>query len=199
MFSLFGAVLGLSWGPCWPHFRSLMAILGAFWAILGLARAGQGSQVKLNQVKAGQDHFEDPPGSGTRPGLGREGFPGHIRMGPALENPSNSKRILRASWVHIWRSCSVLGTSWGGLGPSWALLGQPRDVLKTSWGRLGGVLGAKAQTERGGSLFRTDFRIDFGGVLARLGCPWAGLGRYVCFSWGVSGVSSEKTCKTFNV
>ena len=82
MFSLFGAVLGLSWGPCWHHFRSLMAILGAFWAILGLARAGQGSQVKLNQVKAGQDHFGDPPGSGLRAGLGREGFPGHIRMGP---------------------------------------------------------------------------------------------------------------------
>ena len=81
MFSLFGAVLGLSWGPCWLHFRSLGAVLEASWAILGLARAGQGSQVKLNQVKAGQDRFGDRPGLGARAALGREGFPGHIRMG----------------------------------------------------------------------------------------------------------------------
>ena len=35
MFSLFGAVLGLSWGPCWLHFRSLGAVLEASWAPLG--------------------------------------------------------------------------------------------------------------------------------------------------------------------
>ena len=51
MFSLFRAVLGLSWGPCWPHFRSLGAVLEASWAILGLARAGQ---ARSGQVRSAQ-------------------------------------------------------------------------------------------------------------------------------------------------
>ena len=91
--------------------------------------------------------------------------------------------------MHVWRSYNVLGAFWGGLGPSWALLGQPRDVLKTSWGRLDGALGAKTQTERGESIFGIDFRIDVGGVLARLGCLRGGLGKHFCFSGGVCGVS----------
>ena len=55
-----------------------------------------------------------------------------------------------------------MGASWEGLGASWGGLGA-------SWGRLGDVLGAKPQTERGHSVFGTNFWIHFGGVLARLG------------------------------
>ena len=126
MFSLFGAVLGLSWGPCWLHFRSLTAILGAFWAILGLARAGQGSQVKLNQVKAGQDRFGDRPGSGTRAGLGREGFPGHIRMGLHWKTHPVQNGF-----------CERLGCMFGGLTASWARFGGVLAPLGLSWGSPG--------------------------------------------------------------
>ena len=81
MFSLFGAVLGLSWGPCWPLFWSRRTVLNASLAILGLANAGQ---ARSGQVRSGQNRSRSicgSPGSGLRPGLGRKGFPGHIRMG----------------------------------------------------------------------------------------------------------------------
>ena len=73
-------------------------------------------QVKLGQVKSGQDRFERPPWFGAGPGLGREGFPRHIRMG--LHWKTHPFHIL--SWVCL--GGLVLGASWGVLGASWVIL-----------------------------------------------------------------------------
>ena len=112
-------------GLSWKH-------LGPSWAWPKQVKQGQ---VKLGQVKAGQDRFGDPPGSGPRPGLGRKGFPGHIRMGlhwktHPVQNKSGTR--LGRNFSGLQTSRGRLGHVLGGLGSSWALLGQPRNVFKTS-------------------------------------------------------------------
>ena len=209
---MFRAVLGLSWGPCWPYFWSLRPALKASSAILGLAKAGQ---ARSGQVRSGQSRSRSiwgPPGLWSEARSGQEGVPRSYKDGsalenpscsqeswrgsappdPALENPSSSKRILRASWVHVWRSYSVLGAFWGGLGPSWAFLGQPRDVFKTSWGRLGGVLGAKAQTEEGDIFVEPIFGSILEGSWPVLGALGPVLGG-IFASLGASAACLEKT------
>ena len=103
-------------GQSWKH-------LGPFWAWPKQVKQGQ---VKLGQVKAGQDRFEDPPGSGARPGLGRKGFPGHIRMGLHWKTHPVQNGF-----------CERLGCMFGGLTTSWARFGGVLAPLGLSWGSPG--------------------------------------------------------------
>ena len=83
LFSVFCAVLGLSWGPCWPHFGGLGEVLEASWAILSLVKAGQKGQVKLGQVKSGQDGLGQPPGFGSEARSGQGGVAPSYKDGSA--------------------------------------------------------------------------------------------------------------------
>ena len=60
------------------------------WAILGLVKAGQNGQVKLGQVKSGQDGLGQPARSGSEARSGQGGVAPSYKDGSALENPSSS-------------------------------------------------------------------------------------------------------------
>ena len=70
------------------HVGLILEVLGRSWRHLGpswaWSRQVKQGQVKSGQFKSGQDGLGDLPGTGVRPGLGREGFPRHIRMGLLL-------------------------------------------------------------------------------------------------------------------
>ena len=83
-------VLGLSWVPCWPHFRGLGNVLGPFLAILGLVKPGH---ERSGQVRSSQAWSEEAWGprrlwTGARSGQG--GVHPSYKDGSALENTSSS-------------------------------------------------------------------------------------------------------------
>ena len=65
-------VLGLSWVPFWPHFRSLGDVLGASWAILGLVEPGheRSGQARSTEVRSEQVWKLPLPGIEARSGQG---------------------------------------------------------------------------------------------------------------------------------
>ena len=85
LFLVFCVVLGLSWGPCWPHFGGLGEVLEPSWAILGLVKAGQ---ARSGQVRSGQVRSRwpwGPPRSWPKARSGQGGVPPSYKDGSALE------------------------------------------------------------------------------------------------------------------
>ena len=81
LFLVFCVVLGLSWGPCWPHFGGLGGVLEASWAILGLVKAGL---ARSGQVRSGQVRSRWPgglPRSGSEARSGQGGVPPSYKDG----------------------------------------------------------------------------------------------------------------------
>ena len=64
------------------------------WAILGLVKASQKGQVKLGQVKSGQDGLGQPARFGSEARSGQGGVAPSYKDGSALENPSSSSEAI---------------------------------------------------------------------------------------------------------